>query len=106
MGERLAEVEGRLSPQGLAARLERYPELRAKIEALLGLIEGAHGEVEKAAVAEQQVVETMREFGHDVLQRWADRQQHHQAAACAARPGVNRKKKKRSTGTRDSAKSR
>jgi hypothetical protein len=106
MGERSAEVEARLGPPDLAARLERYPELRAKIEALLGLIEGAHGDVEKAAVAEQQVVEAMRAFGHDVLQRWADRQQQRQAAAGAARPGVNRKKKKRSPGTRASAKSR
>jgi hypothetical protein len=45
-------------------------------------------------------------LGHDVLQRWAHEQQQTQAAACQATPGVNRKEKKRSTGTRVLGKSR
>ena len=48
----------------------------------------------------QGVIDAMRELGHDVLQRWAHQQQQTQAAVCQATPGVNRKEKKRSTGTR------
>ena len=106
MAERFADVERSLGPQHLETRLEQYPELRAKIEAMLGLIEGAGGEVEKAAVAEQRVIDAMRELGHDILQQWAHRQEQHQAATCQATPGVNRKEKKRSTGIPGSAKSR
>lgn len=105
MAERFADVERSLGPQSLETRLDRYPGLRAKVEAMLGLIEGAGGNVEKAAVAEQRVIDAMRELGHDVLQEWAHRQEHRQAAACQATPGVNRKEKKRSTGTRGSVKS-
>lgn len=106
MADRFTEVERSLGPQGLETRLERYPELRAKVEAMLGLIEGAGGDVEKAAVAEQRVIDAMRELGHDVLQQWAHRQEQQQAATCQATPGVNRKEKKRSTGIRGSAPSR
>ena len=88
------------------ARLDQYPGLRAKVEGMLDIIENAGGDVEKAAVAEQRVIDAMRELGHDVLERWAHQQQASQAAGCQATPGVHRKEKKRSTGTRASARSR
>ena len=61
--------------------------------------------MEKAAVAEQRVIDAMRELGNDILQSWARRQQQKKDEAFQAKPGVNRKEKKRSTGTRGSAKS-
>ena len=73
---------------------------------MLGIIENAGGEIEKAAVAEQRVVDAVRELGHDVLERWAQRQQETKAAACQATAGGNRKEKQRATGTRGSAPSR
>ena len=107
MAERFSDIEASsLGPQSLDARLQTYPELRAKIETMLTIIENAGGEVEKAAVAEQRVIDTLRDFGHDVLQSWAHRQQEKKAAECQATPGVNRKEKKRSIGTRGSAPSR
>lgn len=60
---------------------------------MLAIVENAGGDVEKAAVAEQRVIDAMRELGQDVLQQWAHRQQDAQATACQATPGVNRKKK-------------
>jgi len=107
MPERCTDIEASaLGPQSLEARLKAYPALRAKIETMLSIIENAGGDVEKAAVAEQRVIDVLRELGSDVLQSWAHRQQQKQEAACHATPGVNRKEKKRSTGTRGSAKSR
>jgi hypothetical protein len=88
------------------ARLDKYPGLRAKVEGMLDIIENAGGDVEKAAVAEQRVIDAMRALGHDVLERWAEQPQQTQGAAAQATPGVNRKEKKRSTGTPASEKSR
>lgn len=107
MAERFADIEASaLGPQSLDARLRTYPELRAKIETMLSIIENAGGAVEKAAVAEQRVIDALREVGSDVLHQWARQQQQRKAAEYQAKPGVNRKKKKRSTGTRGSAKSK
>ena len=105
MSERFSDIEtsSRVRPS-LDVRVEAYPGLRAKIETMLDIIDNAGGDVEKAAVAEQRVMDTLRALGHDVLQGWAHRQQAKQEAVCAATPGVNRKEKQRSTGSRDSAK--
>jgi hypothetical protein len=90
----------------LEARLDKYPGLRAKVEGMLDIVENAGGDVEKAAVAEQRVIDAMRALGHDALQQWAHEQQAGKATTSQATPGVNRKEKKRSTGTRASGRSR
>jgi hypothetical protein len=107
MSARFTEIETSVGARRpLEARLDAYPELRAKVEGLVDIIENAGGDIEKAAVAEQRVIEAIRTLGHDVLAQWALQQQATQAAACQARPGVHRKEKKRSTGTRGSGRSR
>ena len=107
MADRFADIEtSSRARQSLDARVEAYPGLRAKIETMLDIIENAGGDVEKAAVAEQRIIEALRELGHDALQEWAHRQHEKNAAVVAATPGVNRKEKKRSTGSRGWAKSR
>ena len=106
MPERFADLEASsLGPQSVEARLKAYPELRAKIETMLSMIENAGGDVEKAAVAEQRVIDALRELGNDVLHQWAYRQQAKKEAESTAQPGVNRKEKKCSTGTHGSAQS-
>ena len=100
--DREASVLGR---PNLEARLDKYPGLRAKVEGMLDIVENAGGDVEKAAVAAQRVIDAMRALGHDALQQWAHEQQAGKAAASQATPGVNRKEKKRSTGTRGSGRS-
>ena len=52
----------------LEARLDQYPGLRAKVEGMLAIVENAGGDVEKAAVAGQRIIDAMRELGQDVLQ--------------------------------------
>jgi hypothetical protein len=107
MGERFSEIEkGSIGERGLEERLKEYPELKAKIETMLSIIENAGGDVEKAAEAERRIIEEMRQMGNEVLHSWARRQQQKKEEEYSAKPGANRKEKKRSTGTRGSGKSK
>ena len=64
MSERFADIEtSSRGRQSLDARVEAYPGLRAKIETMLDIIENAGGDVEKAAVAEQRIIDALRELG-------------------------------------------
>jgi hypothetical protein len=87
--------------QTLEERLKQYPELKAKIETLLGIIENAGGDIEKAAEAESRIIEELRQMGNEVLHGWARHQQEKKEKEYDAKPGVNRKGKKNSTGTPD-----
>lgn len=103
MAERFSEMENSSVPSKatLEERLQEYPELKAKIETLLGIIENAGGDIEKAAEAERRIIEELRQMGNEVLHGWARRQQEKKEQEYNAKPGVNRKEKKTSTGTRD-----
>jgi len=59
MAERFSEMENSSVPRKatLEERLKEYPELKAKIETLLGIIENAGGDIEKAAEAERRIIE-------------------------------------------------
>lgn len=96
MGERFSDFEKPflINPRSLEERLKQYPELKAKIEAMLAIIENAGGDVEKAAEAERRIIEELRQMGSEVLQSWACRQQQKKEEEYNAKPGVNRKEKK------------
>jgi len=96
MGERFSDVEKAFVNQrpSLEERLKEYPELKAKIEAMLAIIENAGGDVEKAAEAERRIIEELRQMGNEVLHGWARRQQQKKEEEYNAKPGVNRKEKK------------
>jgi hypothetical protein len=108
MAERFSDMEKASVPskQTLEERLKEYPELKAKIETLLGIMENAGGDIEKAAEAERRIIEELRQMGNDVLHGWAHRPQEKKEKEYDAKPGVNRKEKKTSTGTRDWEKSK
>ena len=88
----------------LDERLREYPELRARMEALVGIVENADGDVAKADDAEERVVQEIRKIGREAMQGWAERKHRRVVAEFDNRDGVSRKEKKRSTGTRGSAK--
>jgi len=97
MPERFAKIESSsLRERSLEERLKAYPGLKAKIEAMLSIIENSGGDVEKAAEA---MIEEWRQMGNEVLHRWARRQQQKKEEEHNAQPGVNRQEKKSSTGT-------
>lgn len=87
----------------LEERLNRHPELKAKIETLLSVVENAEGELVKANEAEQRVIEEIRQLGQAALQGWASRQNQVQSDDFInANPQAQRTRKKTSTGTVDS----
>ena len=107
MGDHGVEMESISSAdRSLEERLKEYPELKAKIEAMLAIIENAGGDVEKAAEAEPRIIEEMRPMGHEGLHSGARRQQQKKEDEYQAQPGVNRKRKKNSTGIRGWEKSK
>ena len=105
MPEFFSEMEqASIGKRSLEERLQDQPELRVKVERMLDIIENAAGDVEKAAEAERRVLEEVRQMGNDVLHGWARRQEQKKEEEFNQKPGVNRKVKKTSTGTRGSGK--
>jgi hypothetical protein len=96
MAERFADIEKSLgiNKPSLEERLGEYPELKAKIETMLAIIENAGGDVEKAAEAERRIIEELRQMGSEVLHGWARRQQQKKEEEYNDKRGVNRKGKK------------
>ena len=106
MSERLSDIEvGLGANRGLEERLRAHPQLRAKMEALLAVVENAAGDVEKAAEAERRVTEELRQMGNEVLQAWARRQAERKGEEAAQQPGMQCKEKKTSIGTPDTEES-
>jgi len=105
--ERFSVIETASSrKRSLEQRLKDQPEFRARVERMLDVIENAAGDVEKAAEAERQVIEELRQMGNEVLHGWALRQQQKKEMEFNGKPGVNRSEKKTSTGTHDLGKSK
>lgn len=92
--------------RSLDERLKDLPEVRARFERMLDVVENAAGDVEKAAEAERRVIEELRQMGNEVLHGWAYRQHQKKEKEFDSKPGVNRKEKKTSTGIPDSGKSK
>ena len=91
--KRSSEKKASIRKQSLEERLNEYPELKAKIETMLSIIENAGGDVEKAAEAERRIIEELRRMGNEVLHSWARRQHQKKEDEFDAKRGVNRKEK-------------
>lgn len=106
MKERFAETEEKRNQKGsLEARLNKHPILRARMEALLDVVENTAGDLDKANAAEQSVIEELRRMGNEVLHSWATNQEQKKAEALEkSQQRVHHKEKKASIGTRDSGK--
>jgi len=93
--ERFSVYEnGSIRKRSLEERLRDLPEVRARVERMLDLIENAAGDVEKAAEAERRVTEELRQMGNEVLHGWARRQEQKKEEKFNDKEGVNRKGKK------------
>jgi hypothetical protein len=90
----------------LLQRINRHPLLRARVESLLGVVEDAGGDLEKADAAERRVIEELRQMGNEVLTEWAQGGIETCTAQARERDDLRSGGKKNSTGTRPSAKSR
>lgn len=88
--------------ESLEQRINAHPELKAKIEVLLSVVENAEGNLIRADEAEQRVVEEIRQLGQSALQSWANRQNQQQVDAFIQRnASASRGGKKNSIGTAD-----
>lgn len=82
------------NPSEFLARLQRHPELQAKFDALLDVVENAAGDANKADEAEQRVFEELRQMGQQAIQAWAERKHQRVEADFDARSDLGRKEKK------------
>lgn len=86
----------------LEQRLKAHPELKARIEGLLSVVENAQGDIILANAAEQRVIEEIQQLGQAALQGWANRQQQQQSEAFrASHQEAQKGGKKNSIGTAD-----
>jgi hypothetical protein len=88
-----------MQKQSLEERLLKHPALRARLEALLDMVEDESGQIERADDAEEFLISQLRSIGQELLQEWATNEQHQVQQHWDQRPGVARKQKKESTGT-------
>jgi hypothetical protein len=93
--ERFSVIENAsIRKRSLEERTKDLPEVKARFERMLDVIENAAGDVEKAAEAERRVTEELRQLGNEVLHGWARRQEQKKEEKFSNKVGVNRKGKK------------
>lgn len=95
-----------ISSTDLAKQLDKHPQLKARIKAMLDVVENAEGDVVKADEAEQLLIEELRLMGLTAMHAWAERKQAKLEAESDKRSDLTRKEKKGSTGIPVSAKSK
>jgi hypothetical protein len=95
-----------MSNESLEERLRKHPALRARLEAILEMVEDESGQFERADDAEEFLILQLRSLGQEVLQEWAISEQLQVEKHWDNRPGVARKQKKDSPGTPSSGKSK
>lgn len=83
----------------LSARLEKHPQLRARVEQLLDLCEDFAGDLQHADDAERRVIGELRALGREVLEDWAMGQVEAGCEVLDRTAGVWREGKKNSAGT-------
>jgi hypothetical protein len=64
----------------LIKRLEKYPHLRDRFEAILNIAENTTGELERADDAEMKAIEEVRKIGAELLRTWASNQEMKKSA--------------------------
>ena len=70
--------------------------------ATVDMVEDESGQIQRADDAEEFLISQFRSMGQELLQEWATNEQHLVEHQWDKRPGVARKQKKGSTGTRSS----
>ena len=101
MSQSVSSTELKLrAGRSLEERLSAHPQLWERIEALLNVVENSALDVETADLAEERVIEEVRQIGQQVLSSWAEHQHQKQIELLrSAQPQVRQHLKKNSTGT-------
>lgn len=90
--------------RSLEERLKKHPHLRARVEAMLEIVEDAAGNVEKADEAERLVIEQVRQLGNELLHGWAETKMARKTKEKQAEGNATGNGKKNCHGTRRSGK--
>lgn len=64
-----------MNSERLVKRLEKYPHLRERFEAILDIAENSTGLIEEADHAEMMAIEEVKRVGSEMLRTWADNQE-------------------------------
>lgn len=64
-----------MKSEELVKRLEKYPHLRDRFEAILNIAENSTGSIEEADHAEMMAIEEVRKVGSEMLHIWANNQE-------------------------------
>ncbi len=101
MSQSVSSTELKLrAGRSLEERLSAHPQLLSRIEALLNVVENSAGDIEQADLAEQRVIEEVRQIGQQALSSWAERQHQKQVSVLRQNhPSLRKHLKKNSTGT-------
>lgn len=59
--------------ESLMERLNRNPDIKARVERLLDLVENTGGELKRADEAEQRAIDELRAMGQELLGAWGQR---------------------------------
>jgi hypothetical protein len=86
-------------------QLNRHPDLKARMESLIAVVEDAGDDLIKADAAERRVIEELRQMGNEVLTGWASTRAGKTPVLPADAPPLRRAGKKSSIGTPRSEKS-
>ena len=86
--------------EDLVERLNRHPEFRDKVEALLDIVDNKSGDANKLDDAEDLIWEELRQMGHRALQDWTQRKHDRVVAESENRNELKKKEKRGSTSTR------
>ncbi len=85
---------------------QSHPELRKRLESIVGAVGNSEGNLMEADAAEERLVEEMRLFGREAMQGWAEERVAATEREVRLRAGMHRQGKKHSSGARSSARSR
>ncbi len=74
--------------KSIDSRLEKYPELKTRVEAMLDIVENADGKLVKADDAEERVLEELQKTGNKALTGWARTQEARLSQEMGQKEGI------------------
>jgi hypothetical protein len=89
----------KLSDEEILRGLQRHPEIKSRVAALLAVVEDTEGDLKRADDAEDRLIEEMRRLGQEAMQSWALGQVHQTEQEVRHSGRAHREGKKNFTGT-------
>ncbi len=75
--------------------LRQHPELRARFQSILALTQNADGPIQTADAVEEQLIEVLRQLGHESMNQWAARAEQRVSTELQQQDATVRSRKKK-----------